>query len=63
MDGLQGVIPQQEQNTMSVVERSKMCIGSWKNVMLPNSFVTGVTVRIPQPVTNDTRTQLVTNPL
>ena len=56
------VIPQQEVDTESI-KRSKFCIG-WNSVMmtLPNT-VTGVTIVVTQPVTNDTlkRTQLVTN--
>jgi len=65
MDSLQEVTPQQEEDAVSVIERSKMCIGSWKSLMLPNNIVTGCdTVKMEQSATNSgtlERAQLVTN--
>ena len=57
------VIPQQEVEKSDSAKRSEMC-GGWTIVMiLPKDTVTGVTIVIPQYVTNDIpkRTQLVTN--
>ena len=57
------VIPQQEVEKPDSAKQSEMCVG-WTIVMiLPKDTVTGVTITLPQFVTNDIpkRTQLVTN--
>ena len=57
------VIPQQEVEKSDPAKRSEMCVG-WTIVIIPSKdTITGVTITIPQFVTNDIpkRTQLVTN--
>lgn len=63
MEGSLEVIPEQEVGKNDAAKLSEMCVG-WSIVMtLPKDTVTGVTITIPQKVTNDIpkRTQLVTN--
>ena len=57
------VIPQQEVEKSDSAKQSEMCVGWTIVITPPKDIVTGVTIVIPQFVTNDIpkRTQLVTN--